>query len=280
MLRNGSKKRNGITAVAILIVISFFFLTANIKFERPSTFIESIIVTIISPLQELTARTFNKINQVWKSYIFLINVQKENYTLKRDIGRLNFENNALIERLNKFQRLEKLSEFVNKTTDLNLLPADAVGFDSTGWSKVFIINKGLNDGVKKDMAVITYNGLVGKIVQSTSGYSKVILITDQRSAVDAMIQRTRDRGIVAGINNKVCEMKYLSINSDVKEGDMVISSGLGGIFQKGLPIGTISKVYEKNTGLFRNVEIIPSADLARMEELLVIISPFEIPEVK
>ena len=98
--------------------------------------------------------------------------------------------------------------------------------------------------------------------------------------MDSMIQRTRDRGIVVGNNNGICEMKYLSIDSDVREGDAVISSGLGGIFQKGFLIGTVSKVYEKKTGLFRRVDVTPSSDISRLEELLVVISPFDKPETK
>ncbi|MBI3601078.1 MAG: rod shape-determining protein MreC [Nitrospinae bacterium] len=278
--KNGSKKRHGIIVVTTLIVISFLFLTANIKFGEAPTSVESIVVSIISPFQELVSKTVNSINRLWSSYIYLINTQEENYRLKREMEQLEFKNNTLAENLNRFQRLERLSDLIKTSEDMELLPADVVGFDSTGWSKMLIINKGLNNAVKKDMAVVTYNGLLGRIVQSTSKYSKVLLITDPRSAVGAVIQRTRDRGIAVGTNNNMCEMKYLSVNSDVKSGDLVISSGLGSIFQKGLVIGTISRVYEKKMGLFRNVEITPTADLAKTEELLVVTSPFEKPEVK
>jgi rod shape-determining protein MreC len=278
--KNESKKRHGIITVSIFLLLSFLFLTVNIKFGYAPTFVESIVITIISPFQELVSKSLNNVSRVWKNYIFLIESHEENTILKKDNERLNFFNNILKERLNKFQRLERFSDFITQDRESKLLPADIVGFDSTGWSKVFIINRGFKNGIRKDMAVVTYNGLVGRIVQSTSKYSKVLLITDPRSAVDAIIQRTRDRGIVVGAHNGICEMKYLSINSDVKEGDMVISSGLGGVFQKGLSIGKISKVYEKKIGLFRQVEIIPTAELTTIEELLVVVSPFEIPEVK
>ncbi len=278
--KNDPKKRHGIIVVAVLIAVSFIFLTVNIKFGEAPTSVESIVVSIISPFQELVSKTLNSINRIWNSYVHLVNTQEENYKLKREMEQLKFKNNMLSENLGRFQRLERLSDIIKNSEDINLLPADVVGFDSTGWSKMLIINKGLNNAVKKDMAVITYNGLVGRVVHSTSKYSKVLLITDPRSAVGALIQRTRDMGIAVGANNSICEMKYLTVNSDVKTGDVVVSSGMGGIFQKGLVIGTISRVYEKKTGLFRNAEIIPAADLDRTEELLVVTSPFEKPEAK
>jgi len=277
--KNGSKKRHGIIVVVTLLVISFLFLTANIKFWQTPSFVESIVIAVISPFQELVSKTINGTARVWNNYISLIDTQEENYQLRREIEKLKFQNNTLVEKLNSFERLDKLSDFVN-TSDLNLITADVVGFDSTGWAKMIMINKGLNNSVRKDMAVVTYNGLVGRVVQSTSKYSKVLLITDPRSAVDAVIQRSRDRGVVVGNNKGICEMKYLSIDSDVREGDIVISSGLGGIYQKGFLIGTVSRVYEKKTGLFRSVDITPSADISRTEELLVAVSPFNRPEIK
>jgi|SRR3989338_913587 len=279
MLKKDSKKRHGIIIVSTLLVISFLFLTATIKLWQPPSLVESIVITVVSPFQELVSKTINGTARIWNNYFFLINTQEENYQLREEIEKLKFQNNSLIEKLNGFKRLDKLYDFIN-TSDMNLLPADVVGFDSTGWVKIIVINKGLNSFVKKDMSVVTYSGLVGRIVQSTSKYSKVLLITDPRSAVDSMIQRTRDRGIVVGNNNGICEMKYLSIDSDVREGDAVISSGLGGIFQKGFLIGTVSKVYEKKTGLFRRVDVTPSSDISRLEELLVVISPFDKPETK
>jgi rod shape-determining protein MreC len=274
-----SKKRHGIIVVATLLIISFLFLTANIKFWQTPAIIESIVIAIVSPFQELLSKTINGAARVWNNYIYLINTQEENYQLRRELEKLKFQNNAVTEKLNSFKRLDSLFDFIN-TSDMNLLPADVVGFDSTGWAKMIMINKGMNNSVMKDMAVVTYNGLIGRIVQSTSKYSKVLLITDPRSAVDAVIQRTRDRGVVVGNNKGILEMKYLSVDSDVKDGDIVISSGLGGIYQKGLLIGTVSKVYEKKTGLFRRIDITPSADISRIEELLVVISPFDNPEIK
>ncbi|OGV99364.1 MAG: rod shape-determining protein MreC [Nitrospinae bacterium RIFCSPLOWO2_02_39_17] len=275
MLKKDSKNRHGIIAVIILLIISFLLLTINIKSGEAPTFVEPIVNTLISPFQELVSATISGINRILRNYVFLTNIQEENSRLRKDIDSLKFQNNILVERLNKFQRMEKLSDFLNTAIDFNFLPADVVAFDSTGWMKTVTINKGLKDGIRKNMTVVTYNGLVGRVVQTMAGYSKVLLITDPRSSVDAIIQRTRDRGIVIGANHNVLEMKYLSINSDVKEGDVVISSGAGGIFQKGLSIGVISKIHEKNDGLFRRVAIVPSADLLRIEELLVIVSPFE-----
>ena len=128
MLKKDSKKRHGIIVVTALIAISFLFLTANIKFWQTPTFVESIVIAVISPFQELVSKTINGTANVWNNYISLIDTQEENYQLREEIEKLKFQHNTLIEKLNSFKRLDKLSDFVN-TSDLNLIHADVVGFD-------------------------------------------------------------------------------------------------------------------------------------------------------
>src|SRR3990167_99724 len=171
MLKKDSKNRHGIIAVIILLIISFLLLTINIKSGEAPTFVEPIVNTLISPFQELASATISGINRILRNYIFLTNIQEQNSRLRKDIDSLKFQNNILVERLNKFQRMEKLSDFLNTAADFNFLPADVVAFDSTGGTKIVTINKGLKDGIRKNMTVVTYNGLVGRSEERRVGKS-------------------------------------------------------------------------------------------------------------
>jgi len=133
------------------------------------------------------------------------------------------------------------------------------------------VNKGANSGIKKGMAVVSTDGLIGRTVEVNSNTSKVLLLTDFRSAVDALIQRTRDRGVIKGKNTNTFEMKYIPLNADIKVNDRVISSGLGGVFPKGFLIGTVSRIKKKKQSLFQEAEVVPDRDLSEIEEVFIII---------
>ncbi len=155
-------------------------------------------------------------------------------------------------------------------SDREMILASVIGSDAISWAKMITIDKGSNDGLKKNMAVITYEGLVGHIVQTVPHYSKVLLITDVRSAVDALDQDNRTRGVVIGKGSDICEMKYIPHDADIRIGHPVISSGLGGVFPKGLLIGKVSKVEETEKGLFKNVVVTPSVKISFLEEVFVL----------
>jgi rod shape-determining protein MreC len=143
--------------------------------------------------------------------------------------------------------------------------------DPSGWFKTIVINKGTRDGVAKGMAVVATDGLVGHVVKAFDGSAMVLLVIDPTSAVDALVQRSRFRGIVEGESTARCRFKYLVRKADVKRGDVVISSGLDGVFPKGLPVGTVADVFETHTGLFQEAKIQPFVNFTRLEEVLVVL---------
>ena len=126
------------------------------------------------------------------------------------------------------------------------------------------------------MAVISPEGVVGQILKASPDYATVLLVTDYNSAIDAIVQRTRAKGIVEGKEGNRCQLKYLLRTEDVEPGDIVITSGLDGKFPKGLMIGEIQKVDKRHLGVFQYAELIPKVDLDRLEEVLVI-TEFSIP---
>jgi rod shape-determining protein MreC len=120
------------------------------------------------------------------------------------------------------------------------------------------------------MAVVTSEGVVGRVIEVSLHTAKVLLITDPNSAMDVIVQRSRTQGIMEGKVEEVCVLKYVQKNEDVQVGDKVITSGLGGIFPKGLVTGTVTKVERKRPGIFQYIEVTPSVDFSRLEEVLIL----------
>ena len=133
------------------------------------------------------------------------------------------------------------------------------------------INRGTDHKVKKNLPVMTDAGVVGHVIQASPKASKVLLITDSRSAIDSLFQETRESGVTVGIGEDICEMKFVPISAMVSVGDKVISSGLGGIFPKGFTVGVVVNVVREEQELFQNIMVAPSADLSDMEEVAVLL---------
>jgi rod shape-determining protein MreC len=151
-----------------------------------------------------------------------------------------------------------------------MITAEVIGRDPSSWFRSVTINKGEMDGVNRGMAVISPDGVIGQVLKTSLHYATVLLITDYNSAFDAIVQRTRSKAIVEGKEENRCQLKYLLRTEDVVVGDMVITSGLGGKFPKGLRVGEIQRVEKKGYGVFQQAELVPSVDFTKLEEVLVI----------
>lgn len=231
---------------------------------------EQLIIEIIAPLQKLIKVTVSTTEELWIKYFGLINAHDENMRMKREIESLQMENARYQELLATNQRLQKLLQFKN-ITDQPVLAAQVIGRDPTGWFQSVMIDKGKNDGLKVNMPVVNAEGVVGKLVSVSFNYAKVLLLIDQNSAVDCIIQSSRDNGMVKGLSSKVCILDYMLKTSDVQVGDMVVTSGLGRVFPKGIPVGEVVEVEDPPGELFKDVKISPSVDFSKLEELLVIL---------
>jgi rod shape-determining protein MreC len=205
---------------------------------------------------------------VWQDYINLIAVKEENERLKSEINKLRQEKFRLWEAELQNERLKKLLEF-KETSSHPVVTANVIAGSPSGLrSQVVIIDRGTEDGINQGMPVTTYEGIVGRVLMVGSKSSEVILITDEISAVDAYIHRTRARGIVKGTGDG-CIMEYIEKKSDVNIGDKVISSGKDGFFPKGVVIGTVVGI--AITGGLVRAQISPDVDLGSLEEVIVIL---------
>jgi rod shape-determining protein MreC len=255
---------------ALLVFIALFFISSNLGGKRSWDPSEQLVIEIIAPFQKFINETVNITEGLWLKYFGLINTHNENMRMRRDLDSLKMENILYREVLATNLRLQQLLQFKN-TTDQPVIAAQVIGMDPTGWFQSVIIDKGKNAGIKLNMPVVNAEGVVGKLVAVSYNYSKVLLIIDQNSAVDCIIQRSRDNGIVKGLSSKVCTLDYVLKSSDVRVGDIVVTSGLGGIFPKGIPVGEVIDVKDPAGELFKDVKIRPVVDFSKLEELLVIL---------
>ncbi len=254
-----------------MVLVAFALMTVNIKRSAQPTFIETAVLWVVSPIQNLFTFVVDGVADTVNHYFLLVNTSRDNENLRKRIDVLIQEKHALQEEVRRLTRINELTEY-QKSNQLKSVVATVIGLDATQWSKTVFINKGTRDGIKENQAVVTTQGLVGHIVQAGHSSSKVLLIVDSRSSVDALFERDRVSGIVVGTGRDTCEMKYVPINANVHVGDQVLSSGLGGVFPKGLKMGTVNEVQKATQGLFQEVSIAPSANLKRLEEVLVLIS--------
>ncbi len=207
-------------------------------------------------------------------------LKKENRRLAARIQELEQEmaecreiraSNARLETLLNFQSSMRMPSVVSRV----------IGEDSSGWFHTLLIDKGTRDGVERAMPVVAREGLVGHVVESADRTAKVLLITDRNSAVDVLLQESRTKAVLEGVGrHDLCVLKYVPRSETVQKGEMVITSGLGGIYPKGLLVGNVAEVWKEGYGLFQRVEVSPKVDFQRLEEVLVILKgePSEAPQ--
>ena len=256
----------------LIFLLAFSLISANLHSRENMSFFESLVVGITAPVQKVVWGIIGGAGSVWRGYFYLVGLEKENKDLKRELQELKLQMNRYREADLANERLRALLNF-KKSIATPLLPAQLVAFDPSGWFQTILIDKGRNDGVVLDMAVVSAEGLVGRVIGVGNHHAKVLLILDGNSAVDAYIQRSRARGVLVGLGRELCLLKYVQRNEDVQVGDKVISSGMGGVFPKGLLVGTVQEVVRASSGLFQRVEVEPAVNFSRLEEVLVVIQP-------
>jgi rod shape-determining protein MreC len=265
------QRKHFIGFLASILIFSLVLMTVNVRYEKSNLFFESVVVWFFSPIQNLLTSATSSISDVFDHYFFLVETSKENDRLLLEVNLLSKKNNELLERNKLLERSDSLIEFLDED-ERPFVIAKVIGYDATQWSKVIFINRGTDHKVQKNSSVMNNAGVIGHVIHSSPNSSKVLLITDSRSAVDSLFQETRESGITVGTGENICEMKFVPISAKVNLGDKVISSGLGGVFPKGLVVGTVVDIVKKKQELFQDIMVAPSADLSNIEEVIVLLS--------
>ncbi|MBT7521291.1 MAG: rod shape-determining protein MreC [Nitrospina sp.] len=264
------QRKHFIGFLASILIFSLVLMTVNVRYEKSNLFFESIVVWFFSPIQNLLTSTTSYVSDAFDHYFFLVETSKENDRLLLKVNLLSKKNNELIERNKLLERSDNLIEFLDKD-ERPFVIAKVIGYDATQWSKVIFINRGTNHKVQKNSSVMNNAGVIGHVIHSSPNSSKVLLITDSRSAVDSLFQETRESGITVGTGENICEMKFVPISAKINLGDKVISSGLGGVFPKGLVVGRVVDIVKQSQELFQDIMVEPSADLSNIEEVIILL---------
>ncbi len=265
-----SRKLVRILCVILLALINIVLLSFSAKHPHRYTIVDRVAMAGMVPFQEGATRTMHFFRRVWDHYFYLVGVSEECEQLRKRVAKARMERGRCLEFELLCERLGRLLELKSEVPH-RLLPAEVVGLDPSGWSKTIIINKGAKDGVAKGMAVIAPGGVVGHVIKDFDWSAQVLLAIDRSSGIDALVQRSRSRGIVEGESDEACRFKYVVRKADVQIGDTVISSGLDGIFPKGLSVGTVEEISRPASGLFQEVKVRPFVDFAKLEEVLVVV---------
>jgi len=254
--------------VAFLLILSLALLSWDVSSPHPTSLLERTAFRILYlPLKAFSLFS-NKLSFLIDKYIFLIDLKEENLLLREEVQRLRNDNRSLQMLASENERLRRILQ-LKEGVPLKAVAAEIIGEDPSGWYKILMVDKGSACGISLGNGVLSPEGIVGRVLDLSENISKVILIVDKNSSIDAMIERTRGRGIVEGRGRGLCELKYVPIDEDVKMGDQVVTSGLEGIFPKGCPIGTVTRVIKKGCDLFQYIEISPAVNFSRIEEVLV-----------
>jgi rod shape-determining protein MreC len=252
-----------------LLLISLLLLSAGSRTHERIDPVARLVLDAMRPLQGAMATGVDTVTDTWRSYVALTGVRRENERLHQRLVELEQQAAHLAEVEQTDRRLAALLNF-RSSIDGDLQAAQIIGRDPVPWFSTLVINKGEADGVRKNMAVLSPFGVVGQTTAISRHSARVLLITDHNSGVDAVVQRSRARGIVEGALDGHCLMKYLKRGEDVEVGDRVVTSGLDGIFPKGIIVGDVTRVTRGNRGLMQVADITPSVPFDRIEEVLVV----------
>jgi rod shape-determining protein MreC len=237
--------------------------------RRPAAVVEHPVAGLLGGVQRALASTSSWIHGVWSGYLALIDLRREHQRLQDDLDRTVRERDALREVIAENRRLTALLAF-QATTTRPSHGARVIGRDPSRWYQSLTIDRGSRSGAVADQGVELPTGIVGTVIKVFPAASVVLLISDAHSAVPVLVQRTREQGIVEGAFGGRLRLKYLPPSSDIRTGDVIVTSGLTDPFPKGLMVGAVNRVERPEGDLYPDVEVIPSVDLSALEEVLVI----------
>ncbi len=222
-------------------------------------------------LQQFLFVPVSRIRTLWESYVDVREARQENEILKARLAQLQTEITRYREALIENRRLRQLLDVKRHLNGKTVL-AHIVGCDLAPWRAVATIDRGKRDGLMPDMPVLSQGGVIGRITETSMSFSRVMLITDYQSRIAAIIQRNRARGLLAGHGPDGCSLEYVEKGVDVEPGDIVITSGMDAVFQKGLLLGKVVSVKASaQSNLFQEIKVEPFSDVGKTEEVLVLL---------
>lgn len=266
-------RRNRVLATAALFLALAAGLVLGAGADRlRNDRLGRLFLEALAPFQRAGSAASRALDGTWQEIVGLIQARDEVVALRARL-RTAERNVVRLEEIElENQRLRTLLAFREGLVG-DLLAARVIGHDATGLARTLTLDRGESDGVQKGAAVLAPDGIVGHVFLVSAHAARVLLIVDHNSGVDAIVQRTRARGIVEGTVDGRCGLKFVKRTEDLQVGDLVVTSGLDGVFPRSLPVGTIVAVDKKGQGLFQYATVQPTVDFDHLEEVLVTLGP-------
>ncbi len=260
--------------VAFLLLLTIISMVAD---RRPEGGVgealpwwQAVVLEVTAPIERVVSAPVDGLKAFFSEYVDLIGVRSENRRLRRRIAEIESENLQFREALVSSGHLARVASMRDEI-EIPMLPAEVVGLDVAPWFRSVLVDRGTEHGVEPGHPVITHEGVVG-VVTATSGHAaKTMLLLDRQSAVDALVQRSRARGVLRGVGRARLEFEFVVRSADVVVGDEVVTSGLGGVFPKGLRLGRVTELRDAGGRLTRIALIEPAVDLGRLEQVFVML---------
>jgi len=264
--------RGGHLVFFLVLVGQALLLSSQVTTEGGHSALRALLIGLFSPIQRGADAALGTVSSVWYGYVDLRGVREENARLKEDLARL--EQVLWMERdvVASYRRLSSVLELAERIPG-NPIVAEVVGLDASAWFRTITVNRGTAHGVALNAPVIAAGGLVGRVISIGSDVAQIQLLTDRDCSVGALLARTRARGVVAGSGEQASPtgltLNYVSNLEDVVEGDLIVTSGMDGIYPKGIAIGRVASV-RNGPRLFKLVTVEPAANLDRLEEVFIL----------
>jgi rod shape-determining protein MreC len=263
-------------------VAQALLLSSQVTTERGHSALRALLIGLFSPIQRGADAALGTFSSMWYGYVDLRGVREENSRLKEDVARL--EQALWMERdvVASYRRLSSVLELAEQIPG-DPIVAEVIGLDASAWFRTITVNRGTAHGVALNAPVIAAGGLVGRVISIGSDVAQIQLLTDRDCSVGALLARTRARGVVAGSGEQASPtgltLNYVSNLEEVVEGDLIVTSGMDGIYPKGIAIGRVASV-RNGPRLFKLITVEPAANLDRLEEIFILdaISVSEITE--
>jgi rod shape-determining protein MreC len=253
------------------ILLHVVLISAQVNTSSGIPILQVVTFGSFSEVQRATRASIDGVRGLWSGYVALRQVQQENDALRQEVASLQVriqEEHAEAQRTDNLRQLLELRE----RAQLDTVAAEVIAGAANPDFRTVTIDKGSSEDLATDMAVISPAGVVGRVILPSRRASQVQLLIDRNAAAGALIERTRVQGVVMGVGDGTLKMQYVPGTADVKTGDLVVTSGIDGIYPKGFVIGTVDRV-DRGLGAFHEIAVRPAVDFARLEEVLIVRTP-------
>jgi rod shape-determining protein MreC len=273
-------RHKSLALLAGVIIAQVLLLAVQIKRDSRGRLVRVWAISATTPFERTGAWGFGKVRGVWDHYFALRSTTLENEALRVENDALKLTISELHGKASEADRLATLLNFRQSHQAIPMVGARVIGASPGTASRTIEIDRGERDGVRRNMAVITPDGAVGKVIETYRDTSQILLLTDRESGAGAILVQSRTQGAIGGSGEPTLIMKYVAAEDTVNVGEKIVTSGMDKIFPRDIPVGTVMQVQAKTGDTFKQIRVQPAAKLDRLEEVIVLLTqqPLEFPK--